>query len=75
MAIKIIYYHETIDSWGRSESSFKPHIIAEVLKDTENFTDDMTFEDDRKRRYSIDDLIGKEVQVGEEIFTVEDSSR
>ena len=72
MAIKIVYYRETLDSFGRSESSMKPAIIAAVLKDPENFTDDMVFEAEGGRLFDIDELVDQEVQVGEEVFTVKD---
>jgi len=71
MAIKIVYYSEVIDNWGRTESSTKPEVISKILKDSENFTDDMSFEDENGRVYDIDDLIGKEVILnGIEPFTV-----
>ena len=69
--IKIVYYSEVIDNWGRTESSTKPEVISKILKDSENFTDDMSFEDENGRVYDIDDLIGKEVILnGIEPFTV-----
>jgi hypothetical protein len=71
MAIKIVYYSEVIDNWGRTESSTKPEVISKILKDPDNFTDDMSFEDENGRVYDIDDLIGKEVILnGIEPFTV-----
>jgi hypothetical protein len=72
MAIKIVYYRETLDSFGRSESSMKPAIIAAVLKDPDNFTDDMMFEAEGGMIFAIDDLVGQEVQVGEEVIRVTD---
>jgi hypothetical protein len=71
MAIKIIYYSEVIDNFGRQESSTKGQVIFSVLNDVENFNDDMQFEDSEGNIYFIDDLIGKEVfleDIG--IFTV-----
>ncbi len=71
MAIKIIYYKETIDNWGRTESSMKGHNIFNALNNVEDWTDDMSFEDDCGGWYSIDELAGKEVSVPEiGIFTV-----
>lgn len=62
-AIKIVYYTEPIDNWGRTESSSKPEVIHEILKNSDGFTDDMEFEDDNGRVYDIDSLIGKKVIV------------
>ena len=70
-AIKIVYYSEVIDNWGRTESSMRGDIIFSALNDVEGWTDDMIFEDDKGRKYSIDDLTGKEVSVPDiGIFTV-----
>jgi hypothetical protein len=70
-AIRIIYYSEVIDNWGRTESSMKGHNIFSVLNNPMDWTDDMIFEDDKGRKYSIDDLAGKEVSVPDiGIFTV-----
>lgn len=69
--IKIVYWSETIDNWGRTESSSKPQTIHSVLNDPANFTDDMEFEGPNGEVYFIDDLIGKEVSVeGFEPFVV-----
>lgn len=62
-AIKIVYYTETIDNWGRTESSSKAELIYNILKNSDDFTDDMEFEDDKGRVYDIDSLIGKKVIV------------
>lgn len=71
MAIKIIYYSEVIDNFGRTESSMKGGIIFAALNDTDNWTDDMVFEDEDGRKYSIDELVEKEVSVTDiGIFTV-----
>jgi hypothetical protein len=71
--IKIVYYSEVIDNWGRTESSTKPEVISKILKDPDNFTDDMSFEDENGRVYDIDDLIGKVVVVnGYEPFIVQE---
>ncbi len=69
--IKIIYYSEVIDNFGRTESSAKGHNIYSVLNNPMDWTDDMIFEDDGGRKYFIDELIGKQVQVTDiGIFTV-----
>jgi hypothetical protein len=69
--IKIVYWSETVDNWGRTESSSKPQIIYSILKDSDNFSDDMVFEGPNSEVYFIDDLIGKEVIVeGFEPFIV-----
>jgi hypothetical protein len=71
VAIKIVYYSEVIDNWGRTESSIKGDIIFSVLNNVDEWNDDMVFEDDKGQKYSIDDLTGKEVQVPDiGIFTV-----
>lgn len=73
MTIKITHYSETIDNWGRTESSSKGEVIRNVLTDTDNWNDDMKFEDENGKLYFIDDLIGKEVEVeGIGKFTVPD---
>lgn len=70
-AIKIIYYSEVIDNWGRMEASMRGDIIFSALNSVEDWTDDMVFEDDKGRKYSIDELAGKEVSVSDiGIFTV-----
>ena len=71
MAIKIVYYSEVIDNYGRTESSAKGYNIFSVLNNPMDWTDDMVFEDDKGQKYFIDDLIGKEVFVPDiGIFTV-----
>lgn len=71
MAIKIIYYSEVIDNWGRTESSTKGHNIFSILNNPLEWTDDMVFEGEDGRKYSIDELAGKEVSVPDiGIFTV-----
>ena len=65
MAIKIVYYSEVIDNFGRTESSAKGHNIFSVLNNPMDWTDDMIFEDDKGQKYLIDDLVGKEVSVPE----------
>lgn len=61
--IRIIYYEETTDNWGRKEASTKPSVIHSVLITPENFNGDMSFESSNGNIYDIDELIGKEVIV------------
>ena len=69
--IKIVYYSETIDNYGRKESSSKGHNIYSVLNNPEDWSDDMVFEGENGEVYFIDDLIGKEVLVPDiGVFTV-----
>lgn len=70
--IQIVYFQETIDNWGRTESSLKPERIKEALQNYEDWTDDMSFESSGGRKYDIDSLIGKKVKVGDEVFTIVD---
>jgi len=68
--INIVYYSEVLDNWGRTESSREPEQLKSVLLNVEGFTDDMTFEDNTGHIYFIDELIGHQVKVGEDIFVV-----
>jgi len=68
--INIVYYEEVLDNWGRTESSREPEQLKSVLLNVEGFTDDMTFEDNTGHIYFIDELIGHQVKVGEDIFVV-----
>lgn len=72
MPIKIVYYSDVIDNWGRKESSAKPKRIIEALQNPDEWSDDMTFRDETGRTYFLDDLVGEEVQVGDTVFTVAD---
>ena len=65
MAIKIVYYTEPIDNFGRSESSMKGNIIFDVLNNVEDWNDDMKFQTKGGDWYNIDELAGKEVDVPE----------
>jgi hypothetical protein len=65
MAIKIVYYTETIDNFGRSESSMKGKIIFDVLNNVEDWNDDMNFQTKGGAWFTIDELAGKEVDVPE----------
>jgi hypothetical protein len=71
--MKIVRLEETIDNWGRTETTNLPSEIAEILRDPETWTDDQIFYDERNRPFFIDDLIGKEVELeGIETFKVEE---
>ena len=61
---------EVIDNWGNTDQ-YKGEELYKLLITPEDWSDDQTFiaEDGT---YDIDDLIGKEVQVGTFIFTVQD---
>jgi hypothetical protein len=67
--INIVFYEE-FGNWGRTESSRDPARLKEVLQTVEEFTDDMTFEDNTGHIYFIDDLIGHQVKIGDDIFIV-----
>jgi hypothetical protein len=70
--INIVYYFEVIDNWGRNESSAVPERIIKVLQNPDEWSDDIIFQDSTGKLYFIDDLVGKEVQVGDTIFTVKE---
>ena len=71
--MKIVRLEETIDNWGRTETTDLPSEIAEILRDPETWTDDQIFYDEENRPFFIDDLIGKEVELeGIETFKVEE---
>jgi len=71
MAIKIVYYTEVIDNFGRTESSMKGDIIFNALNNVDDWNDDMMFQNEVGGWYYIDDLAGKEVEVPNiGIFTV-----
>lgn len=61
--IKIVYYSETVDNWGRQKASFNPEVIFRVLSNPDNFSDDMSFTSDCGRVYFVDDLQGKTVEI------------
>lgn len=56
---------------GRMYMSFGESVLR-YLRDSEEWTDDEIFVDSEDRRYSIDDLIGKQVKVANEIFIVQE---
>lgn len=61
--MKIVRLEETVDNWGRTETTSLPSEIAEILRDPETWTDDQIFYDEENRPFFIDDLIGKEVEI------------
>jgi hypothetical protein len=61
--MKIVRLEETVDNWGRTETTGLPSEIAEILRDPETWTDDQIFYDEENRPFFIDDLIGKEVEL------------
>jgi hypothetical protein len=73
-AIEIVYYEETIDNWGRKESSRKPINIEKLLKSPDDWSDDQTFQDKLGKIYFIDDLIDKTVKVNGKTFKVVESA-
>lgn len=68
MAIKICRLSYPVDNWGKEEVTEDPVQILEALREQDS--DDDCFEDETGRAYFIDDLIGKEVQVGEIVIVV-----
>lgn len=71
---KILKIMETVDNWGGVDTYETPGEIKSYLEDPSYFSDDaaIEFEEDGKKGVCyIDDLIGQEVIVGEEIILVE----
>lgn len=68
MTIRITRLSYPIDNWGTEHRTEDPVEILEALREQDS--DDDRFEDERGQAYFIDDLIGKEVRVGEAIITV-----
>ena len=63
---------DVIDNSGKTETTQNPDESAKVLNDSETWTDDITFKDQKGNIYSIDDLLQKTVIVGSHtIFVVE----
>jgi hypothetical protein len=69
--IKLNKCIEIIDGWGNTEQ-YKNEDLYKLLTTPENWTDDQVFIAE-EGSYYIDDLIGKNVQVGTSIFTVQDN--
>jgi hypothetical protein len=68
--IKLKKYVEVIDNWGNTEQ-YKNEDLYKLLITPEEWTDDQLFIAD-EGSYYIEDLIGKKVQVGPYIFTVQE---
>lgn len=68
--IKINKCEEVVDNWGNTEQ-YKDADLLKLLTTPEDWTDDQLFMTD-EGSYYIDDLIGKRVQVGTYIFTVQE---
>jgi hypothetical protein len=74
--IHIVYYSETVDNYGRQESSSKGGYIYNALMNMVDWTDDMIFEDSIGNTYFIDNLIGKTVKVNDiGIFTIPNENK
>jgi hypothetical protein len=71
--IEIVYYSEVLDNWGKTESSEKPDAILKVLQTPNEWSDDMMFRDKGGKKYYIDDLIGKQIKVGNKTITIKES--
>jgi hypothetical protein len=68
--IKINRCEEVVDNWGNTEQ-YKDVELFKLLTTPEDWTDDQLFMTD-EGSYYIEDLIGKRVQVGTYIFTVQE---
>ena len=68
--IKINRCEEVVDNWGNTEQ-YKDAELLKLLTTPEDWTDDQLFITD-EGSYYIEDLIGKRVQVGTYIFTVQE---
>jgi hypothetical protein len=68
--IKINKCEEVVDNWGNTEQ-YKDVDLFKLLTTPEDWTDDQLFMTD-EGSYYIEDLIGKRVQVGTYIFTVQE---
>ncbi len=68
-SIKINKCVEVVDNWGNTEQ-YKNVELFKLLTTPEDWTDDQLFMTD-EGSYYIEDLIGKRVQVGNYIFTVQ----
>ena len=58
--------------WGKTETTQDVDQIIQYLQDPECFTDDETFQDESGNTYTIDDLIGVEVEVGGKVLKVQE---
>jgi hypothetical protein len=68
--IKINRCEEVVDNWGNTEQ-YRDVELFKLLTTPEDWTDDQLFMTD-EGSYYIEDLIGKRVQVGNYIFTVQE---
>jgi hypothetical protein len=68
--IKINRCEEVVDNWGNTEQ-YRDVELFKLLTTPEDWTDDQLFMTD-EGSYYIEDLIGKRVQVGNHIFTVQE---
>ena len=69
--INIVYYSQTIDNYGHTESSSKGDYIYNALMNTDEWTDDMVFEDAAGNKFFIHNLAGETIcipSIG--VFTV-----
>ena len=72
---KIIQVKEVVDNWGTETFVTAAHQIKKVLQDPEVWNDDMNFlyEMNGERGICvIDDLIGQEVLVGNEVVLIKE---
>lgn len=57
--------------WGKTETTHDEVEILQYLQDPESHTDDETFQDEDGNVYTIDDLIGTEVKVGDKTLKIQ----
>ena len=57
--------------WGKTETTHDEAEILQYLQDPESHTDDETFQDENGNVYTIDDLIGTEVEVGDKTLKIQ----
>ena len=69
--IKIISCEVVEDNWGRASIFENAKDIMEYLIYPIDWTDDVTFKDSGGNIYLIDDLNGKEVEVGNKVFGID----
>ena len=72
---KIIQVKEIVDNWGTERFVTASHQIKKILQDPEVWNDDMNFlyEMNGERGICvIDDIIGQEVLVGNEVILVKE---
>ena len=69
--IKIVGFTETIDNCGRTVEGDEQETFR-ILSAPEEWTDDIVFNGPAGHQYHIDDLIGKNVQVGNITFKIQE---